>query len=330
MPLAGFGVVSSRRAASIARRSISALATSGSAVAALGVAEGGRRVASRFAAVLGGEGLFMADETTPGAASGSRETPPLGGKDDEWQNDYDAMRQGVGDAVITWAGVETALAELLAQLLRAAAVLNYGAPPPGEDEWSGPDAEGGMTLQMAPGRVSLGVAETIYFTPVNTETRIEIVSNVFSKVMMVAVDQVPAAARVKRCWDKVSLHLTRARKTRNKVAHGTITLVHKGRQPRIRFTGPVLDTIRSFARPHPLGRGAQLPGMSAHDVREVMRTFVGCEAYVLMLNDVIALLCENGQADAFADKLRELEARLNLGASRREGGQTGPEPPGQL
>lgn len=93
-----FGVVNNRRAASIARRSTSA---------ASDVADAGRRVASRSAAVPGGAGFFMADETTPEGAGGSPETDGI---------DYPRYFQALGRFVAMFSAVESVVQTLFWQM----------------------------------------------------------------------------------------------------------------------------------------------------------------------------------------------------------------------
>ncbi len=210
----------------------------------------------------------------------------------EWQ----AFRDAIADAVVIWAGIETSLADL---------------------------------LRVAMGPCSDGLAETIYFTPVNTETRIEIVSNVIARVVSGIMREASDAKRMLGCWSKIHLHLSRARKKRNKVAHGTITVVHKGNGARARFTGPLLDTVRSFSEEFPLGQGAQLPGMSVHDIRRVTLGFVRCRGHIMAFTETVNLIRHDGALDTLRDKLRALEDGLKLGLDHHGDGQTGQEPLGQ-
>ncbi len=156
-------------------------------------------------------------------------TRPISESDKHIIAEHDAIRAGIADVTLAWGALETELAYLLSAVLKA-------------------DPE-------------LGGA--IYFSPASAEVRVGIVDAALKQI--VARHAVQAALLPK--WASIINTMKHLRKTRNKVAHGTISHFHPGGESAsyARLVDPMLKDDMALAKAM---SKRQKPGMGSNELKE--------------------------------------------------------------
>lgn len=144
---------------------------------------------------------------------------------------------------------------------------------------------------------------SLYFVPVAAETRIALVDDALQS----RCSAHPCAKVLKPAWVRIHQRISRARKVRNKIAHGSvIEFKPSGSKSVVRLAGTFFQAVTKTP-------ANQLPGMSKHDVEQAARTFDGCALLVKAVEELIRL--SNGSQPnvaALHEKCRELAVRLKI------------------
>src|SRR5262249_39243966 len=142
--------------------------------------------------------------------------------------EHRAIREAMLSLMFTWAGLENTLSIFLGKIIRDP---------------------------------SNALASAIYFTPPNTETRL----NIISSVLKMAIGGSPHyEAAIAPAWTRFTKSFGRRKSVRNQVAHGHITTANVSGKNYARLTSPLFDFARIGG---PLSQG-NLPGLSSNDIRQ--------------------------------------------------------------
>jgi hypothetical protein len=225
-------------------------------------------------------------------------TRPISEADRAAIEEQDAIRRGVADLTFAWASVENAMVMLLAELLR-----------------------------YPSGYVGSGhLASAIYFTPASIEVRTKLVESAVKCRVRLACANLTSGAQIEAHmleeWGLVMTRLTRLRKTRNKVAHGEMTVFGgtANAPGYARLTAPMLkmDDDREEA----LLKG-QKPGLGSNELKTSTTAVILAVEQIRNFWPLVQLLDDGDSASLLQ---RFAEAKTESPSQPHQDNQTPPEP----
>jgi hypothetical protein len=193
-----------------------------------------------------------------------------------------ALRLAMADAISAWAHLEDALCALLGTILQSN-LTNFGP--------------------------------AVYFGPSAAETRIAIVERAVSEFS----SNLRIGSQMFAVWRTIEAKLNRARKVRNKLAHGSVVLIKwRNGKRRPSITGPFFGLDFEANQP---------PGLSLHDVKAANHTFDFCSGVIRQFTEIVrsARRAPHDEHQALLDKCHELAACIQNEAAR-SGAQNHPAP----
>jgi hypothetical protein len=179
-----------------------------------------------------------------------------------------------------------------------------------------------LLLQRILKHESHEIASAIYFTPAALEVRIKLVNAALEALVARKAVGTPLLKE----WKTILNTLNRLRKTRNKIAHGDITVFHPigGPPPVARLTPPMMvnqdEAIQEWVRTR------KLPGLGSNELTNSVNALMQVEKRIIRFWNFVDLIHE----DAHATLLQKLGEVADENRSQpAPDSQTPPEPESQ-
>jgi hypothetical protein len=203
-------------------------------------------------------------------------TRPISEADRAALSEQTAIRLGVADLTFAWASVENAMVMLLADLI---------------------------------GHPSGHLASAIFFAPTGIEARTKLVDSALKCRTKLACARMPSGTEIEALlikeWDSIMAQLNRLRKTRNKVAHGEMTIFSGTADSPgyARLTAPILKM--DDGREEALLKG-QKPGLGSNELATSVAAVISAVEEVRSFGALVHLM-DDGDSASLLQKLSEGE-----------------------
>lgn len=188
------------------------------------------------------------------------------------ETERNEMRIALAGAITVWSSLEDMLAMLLSSIIGDRTGKQYGI--------------------------------RAFFTPIAYDVRLNLVSILVGEYARNHNQQ----GLLQDLWESIHTKINNVRRTRNKLAHGSIRPYQRGNdRMHVRLTGSFFEVIE------PTG-SKQLPGMSLHDVQQSMSIFAFRCSLVVAYTNLIQLFEHNpSNVEAFNEKAEYLRQSLVKG-----------------
>ncbi|NKE71906.1 hypothetical protein [Candidatus Manganitrophus noduliformans] len=154
---------------------------------------------------------------------------------------------------------------------------------------------------------SVSYASAIYFAPSNIETRFKIVDRALEEFIY-HHGLVGLADEWKACLKT----LDNLKRTRNKVAHGHISSIHKNGKTYYRLTSPLFNMQEARAT----YKNKQIPGLSANDLENSLKATFEINQRIREFTKLVEFI-QMGDLPSYGRKLAELRASREKSTDNR-------------